>query len=478
MENNLELDDIQGFAVKGYSYLEAASYKMIKIKDADSAKQWIGKIISQITTANRENRHEYCANLSISYYGLQALRLSTESVYSFDLDFQEEGFASPITQNRLRTLGDIGTNAPENWEWGGNDTDRANIHLLLMLFAKDDANLKQFCEIFEKDFDAYQLEQVHEFFTHKMPNSKEHFGFRDSIAQPEIEGYSKKPASENVIKAGEFILGYVNEYNILPESPYASEAEDKKNILPTFPNKKGYKDIGKNGTYIVFRQLEQDVKAFWSFIKKAAQEVNGYDLERLGAKIVGRWRSGAPITKCPIHDNPDLAQDNDFNYAETDTDGMKCPIGAHIRRSNPRDAFMKDAKKSVLFAQKHRLMRRGRSYGKPFVENFDLNEILTKPDDGVKRGLYFLAVNANFGRQFNFIQQAWVNDGAFQGLSHEPDVLLGSQTEVAEGEKTYFSMPQEPIRQRIEVPKAYIRVRGSMNFFLPSMRTLQWIANL
>jgi deferrochelatase/peroxidase EfeB len=173
-----------------------------------------------------------------------------------------------------------------------------------------------------------------------------------------------------------------------------------------------------------------------------------------------------------------MGKHNDFNYAETDKDGMKCPIAAHIRRSNPRDTFTEDAEKSIAFARKHRLMRRGRSYGVPFVPSLKAEDILLKPDDGVKRGLYFVAINANFGRQFNFIQQAWISDGGFQGLSHEPDVLLGGQAEVLNGNTTYFSMPQETARQRIKTHEAYIHVRGSMNFFLPSLRAVQWIADL
>lgn len=475
---NLELDDIQGFVVKGYVYLPVACYKMLRITDAPLAKKWLASLQPRLTTANRQARHDSCVNIALSYFGLQALNLPADTIKTFAVEFMDYSFDNPLKQHDLRILGDVGKNAPEHWHWGGKDEERQQIHILLMLFADNEAHLNQLINQYEAEMTAHKLEEVNQFFSNPLPNEKEHFGFRDGISQPEIEGYKNKNTYEAPIKAGEFILGYPNEYNLLPETPETQASYDAQNILPASPTKAGYKDIGKNGTYMIFRQLEQDVKGFWTFLQQATKEVDGYSVERLGAKVVGRWQSGAPVTECPMHDKPDMNKHNDFTYAETDKDGMKCPIGAHIRRSNPRDTFTEDAKKSIVFARKHRLIRRGRSYGVPFVANFDAQEILLKPDDGVQRGLYFLALNANFGRQFNFIQQAWISDGSFQGLSHEPDVVLGNQAEVLSKNQTYFSMPQETARQRIKTHEAYVRVRGSMNFFLPSLRAVQWIASL
>jgi Dyp-type peroxidase family len=474
----LELNDIQGFVVKGYTYLPLACYKMLKITDAVLAKQWLASLRPQITTANKEARHSSCVNVAVSCFGLRALGLPDDVVQSFAVEFLDYSFDNPVKQHELRILGDVGKNAPAHWEWGGNDQDRQQIHILLMVFASDEAQLNELLARYDKDLTAHKLEGVHQFFSNPMPDEKEHFGFRDGISQPEIEGYNNKNSYEMPIKAGEFILGYPNEYALLPETPEVQASYDAKNILPTLPTKADYKDVGKNGSYMVFRHLEQDVKGFWTFMQEATKEVDGYDVERLGAKVVGRWQSGAPITTCHMHDNAGMNRHNDFGYAETDKDGMQCPIASHIRRSNPRDTFMEDPKKSTAFARKHRLMRRGRSYGVPFVASLSAKDILAKPDDGIKRGLYFLAINANFGRQFNFIQQTWINDGGFQGLSHEPDVLLGSQTEAVNGITTYFSMPQESVRQRIKTHEAYIHVRGSMNFFLPSLRAIDWIANV
>ena len=478
MENTLDLDDIQGLIVKGYGYMPSAAYKLLTIQDPQAAKKWLAKITPELTTANRQKRHDFCVNLAISYFGLQALQIPQDTVNSFALEFQEHPFQDVITQHRLRILGDVGDNAPQHWEWGGVDEERQKIHLILMLFASSEAHLQEICQTVEKDFSQYGITELRHFITHQLPENKEHFGFHDGLAQPEIEGYTKEAPSDNVIKAGEFILGYKNEYDRFPESPTVSKQLDAQNILPTATNDAASKDIGKNGSYMVFRQLEQNVKGFWDFVNNAAQKLEGYTTEHLAAKIVGRWKSGAPITLAPDKDNPDLANFDSFGFYDQDFDGMKCPIGSHIRRSNPRDAFMKNKKKGIAFSRKHRFLRRGRSYGKPFVESFDVQDILKKPQDDHKRGLHFIGFNTSFGRQFEFIQQAWETNPMFLGLAQEPDPLLGSQVLAENKIEAVFSMPQCPVRQRVTNMETYIRVRGSMYFFLPSLRAIQWITTL
>jgi deferrochelatase/peroxidase EfeB len=235
---NLELDDIQGFVVKGYTYLPVACYKMLRITDAPLAKKWLASLQPRLTTANKQARHDSCVNIALSYFGLQALKLPADTIHTFAVEFMDYPFENPLKQHDLRILGDVGKNAPEHWHWGGKDEERQQIHILLMLFADNEARLNQLINQYEAEMTAHKLEEVNQFFSHPLPNEKEHFGFRDGISQPEIEGYKNKSTYEAPIKAGEFILGYPNEYDLLPETPETQASHDVQNILPASPTEK------------------------------------------------------------------------------------------------------------------------------------------------------------------------------------------------------------------------------------------------
>ena len=244
----------------------------------------------------------------------------------------------------------------------------------------------------------------------RQPDSKEHFGFLDGIGQPVIEGTGREAKQMNrtghatVVKAGEFILGYENEMQ-------------KIDPLPATAN---IADFGRNGTYLVYRQLEQHVHQFWQYIEETTRGADGTspqaEQDKLGAKMVGRWKSGAPMTTHPHSDPaapPAVDQSNNFTFAEKDASGFGCPVGAHIRRTNPRDSLFDDPEVSLRTAKRHRIIRRGRSYG-----NRSQNVYV---DDGQERGLHFICLNSNIERQFEFIQQNWANNQSFSALYNETD---------------------------------------------------------
>jgi deferrochelatase/peroxidase EfeB len=164
------------------------------------------------------------------------------------------------------------------------------------------------------------------------------------------------------------------------------------------------RDLGANGTYLVFRQIEQDVARFWNALDRATQG-DAKRREWLAAKVVGRWPIGAPFTLQPdARTDPSPNKDdpsNDFSYRPADADGVACPLGAHIRRANPRDTLGNDPAVALTSARRHRLLRRGRAYGLPLVNRLT--------DDGKERGLHFVCLNANLERQFEFVQQTWIN---------------------------------------------------------------------
>jgi Dyp-type peroxidase family len=232
----------------------------------------------------------------------------------------------------------------------------------------------------------------------------------------------------------------------------------------------GMHDFGRNGTYLVFRQLAQDVSKFWNFIDQATRTASGKSdssaQEKLGAKFVGRWESGAPLVLSPHRDKPSLGSENNFEYLSTDPHGSACPIGSHIRRANPRDSLGPDARTALNTANRHRILRRGRSYGHRLA-----NRMM---DDGKERGLLFICLNSDIQRQFEFVQQTWINNPVFGGLDQEVDPLIGN---LAKGDAV-FTVQGEPLRTRVHNLSRFVTVKGGSYFFLPSLRALKYIASL
>jgi len=271
------------------------------------------------------------------------------------------------------------------------------------------------------------------------------FGFMDGISNPGIEG-SGIPGpnpQEPPIKAGEFFLGYPNEVGELPPMPTPES-------------------LGRNGTYVVMVKFHTRVAAFRQYLRANAAGQGAQ--ERLAAKIVGRWPSGAPLALAPERDDPELGGDplrnDDFLYAADDPLGLKCPFGSHARRMNPRDS------KILGVARIHRILRRGTSYG-PMLPAGVLE------DDGVDRGIVFVFVGADLERQFEFVKKDWVNKGLFIGTQSEMDPLIGPNAGTGQ-----FTIPQQPIRQRLKGLPAFVTNRGGEYFFAPGLRALRWLAEL
>ncbi len=220
--------------------------------------------------------------------------------------------------------------------------------------------------------------------------------------------------------------------------------------------------LGRNGSYIVFRKLHQRVAAFRRYLKDNATTAD--DQEFLAAKMMGRWRSGAPLATCPVHDNPELGADptknNDFGFKADDPLGYNTPLGSHIRRVNPRDADVAGVTRI------HRMIRRGTAYGPLLPEG-------VLEDDGADRGLMFAFVGANLGRQFEFVQSEWMNDSAFYGGGSERDPIAG-----ATDQSGTFPIPRRPIRRVLAALPRFVVTRGGEYCFLPSLRALQWLAEL
>jgi Dyp-type peroxidase family len=461
--SELERDDIQGMLLSAYGHLPWSANAVLRIVDAGLARKWLAALAESITTATGK-QHRRGTNLALTYTGLNKLGLDTAAM-AFPVAFVE-GMGS---ERRARILSDDGPSAPDRWLWG---TGPNAVDILLMLFAHEEAALNASLADHRAAFAAGGIHEVVTLFAQRHADGKEHFGFSDGIAQPAIRGETRsEPArrrtnSANDVAAGEFILGYTNEYGLTSETPKVDAAADPGAVLRLATS--GKRDFGRNGSYLIVRQLEADVAKFWRFLDTRTQGPNGSDpraREWLAAKFVGRWPSGAPLVKTPFADDPALRNDNDFGF-DADRDGLLCPIGAHIRRANPRDGFAgESAPQSTRRSNRHRILRRGRPYGPRIADAL--------VDDGASRGLIFICLNADIERQFEFVHQTWLNNVTFGGLENEIDPLIGSQSEGA-----WMTVPKEPFRRRIKGIERYVTTKGGAYCFLPGLRALRYLASL
>jgi Dyp-type peroxidase family len=437
----LEFDDIQNGVLYPRPSPYVGTYVLLRIDDRTAGRELmrrLGPVVSAGPPAS-DPAHGAWVTVALTYQGLQALGVPRESLDSFPPEFRQ-GMAA-----RAAELGDIGESSPANWE---KPLGTGDVHVALAALSPDAERLAAAVQRARR---AHQelpgVEVIWRQDCYQLPTGRTSFGFKDGIGQPAVEG-SGIPGSnptERPIKAGEFILGYPDETGGLPPGP-----------TPEL--------LGRNGTYIVFRKLHTRVAAYRRYLRERA--VSREEEALLGAKMVGRWHSGAPLALSPDHDDPELgadpARNNNFNYHD-DLRGFRCPAGAHARRANPRDALDDEGSVNVRL---HRMIRRGTSYGPVLPEG-------VLEDDGADRGIVFVFVGAHLKRQFEFVKTQWLNDGIFIGASAEKDPLVAPN----DGSGS-FTIPQRPIRRRLQGLPPFVVVRGGEYCFVPGLRALRWLAEL
>jgi Dyp-type peroxidase family len=470
----LETRDIQGIAVSGYGHLFYSEYWFLHFPSREDTKQWLRKVIPNVTTADwtdaggKRMKPDAAVNLAFTPAGMEQFGYPESDLSAFSFEFLS-GMAEP---ERARRLGDDGRSLPASWEIGHPDAQP--IHVLLILEAPSPDASDGLRQTYERLNKAHNVEEVAPRQRGHVPrNHREHFGFADGISQPDIAG-SPRPSIVDEVPAGEFVLGYPNAYGMLPATPTISSEFDPGNHLTKVihGDQTGTrKDFGRNGTYLVFRKLHQDVAGFRRFVRSASPP--GME-EHNAAKMVGRWPSGAPLVLSPTADDKDAAQaprNNNFAYRKDDPDGLRCPIASHIRRTNPRDGLEVDPQQSLETVMRHRIMRRGASYG-PRLEPGVLE------DDGKDRGLLFICLNSDIKRQFEFLQQTWINDPKFAGLDHDRDPLVGNNIEAGSSEvgPFNFTIPAVPVRRVLKGIPRFVTTRGGGYFFLPSMSALRFLS--
>ncbi|WP_328966606.1 Dyp-type peroxidase [Streptomyces sp. NBC_00239] len=463
----LELDDIQGILARGYGSLTAACFLLLTIT-GPAARPALGRLAPKVANGSAEPPHT-AVNLAFTSEGIRRLGLDTSGTSGFSQEFVT-GMAEP---NRSRLLGDVGENAPRHWLWGGPDTPP--VHVLALLYARDEQLLAALeAEVRHDVLGAGGLTEIARLGTAELTD-REPFGFRDGISQPLVEGLSKASGAggDDVVKAGEFVLGYPNEYGLLTDRPLLPASHDATGLLPRAHDGSGA-DFGRNGSYLVLRQFRQDLDGFRQYLEDATRRPDGATDPQaagaLAARMMGRWPSGAPLVRAPHHDDPALATDNDFGYFATDPEGLSCPLGAHIRRAHPRDSLDPDpgSARSIAIGRRHRILRRGRAYG-PGSRAYGTADAAAPGTDG--SGLHFLCLNANISRQFEFIQHTWLNNPDFNGLYDGPDPVVGARQD----HHSTFTVQARPVRTRYRDLPQFVYVRGGAYFFLPGLRALRYL---
>jgi Dyp-type peroxidase family len=496
-----DLLDIQGLILSGYGKKPAARYAIFRIVDGGAALKWLRRALTRIQygsyrgTRRREAPFldDLCFNVAFTYQGFRALGLHETALSGFALPYQE----GMCESNRARRLGDDGDSDPKNWRWGRPEQP---VHGLLAVYAGEgDADPEDWVRI--QEFIDAQLCRAHgadiitvlDTVASNLTRRKEHFGFRDGIANPRLAGLPRQ-RTDDLVAAGEVLLGHLNEYDKFPLSPEVPVSADPSGILAEVEGRLDRRDFGKNGSYLVFRQLSQDVPGFWSYIEAMRETVPDAPPGRAGrewlaAKLVGRWPNGTPLSRFPDAPGPPVEKELDsFLYGlNQDSFGDRCPIGAHVRRTNPRDTALpvphdpelcgdpRDERvraARLSLTNRHRILRRGRAYGPPVDEEFDIDALRSR-DCAEERGLHFLCFNANLSRQFEFVQSNWVQNPSFAGLSSDPDPLLAANRELPY-RASDFTIQGCPVRRVRELPRV-VETRGGAYFFMPSRRALQYL---
>jgi Dyp-type peroxidase family len=465
------LNDIQAVLLRG-TRMGHARYFALGVAAAGAAREALGRL-APIDSTEAKNRHDlyidsaalqddrpdWRLNLGITYDGLKVLGLSPDSLATFPEEFH------PLTPERATGIGDIEESDPAQWlpAFASPNGTPPAVHVILILVARSSEVLETTTEKVRRligESDAFVELSHHD--GQALPDEKVHFGYVDGVTQPQIRGGPpvRFPSPQSEVAAGEFVLGYENENGFLYPVPQPDA-------------------LGRNGTYGVFRILKQDVDAFEAFLTTNAPLSGppvGVDArEWLAAKLCGRWRNGVPLSLSPDTDtpNPPLTPTglDDFDFVPTathpttfdDRRGFRCPVGAHIRRSNPRSGTVAGGSPNA-----HRLVRRGIPYGPAYDP--------THPNDGVERGLLGMFLCASIKNQFEFLMSEWINGDSF-GLRGDLDPVTGRNLPTSSRfVLPHADTPKQPTR--LTGFGTFVTTRASAYCFLPSLTALRYISRL
>jgi Dyp-type peroxidase family len=474
----LKLTEIQGNVVVGFNK-DHTSYLFLALPDDQAqARSWLAELVGQVATAeevkqfndlfrairrrrgDREGVVEAAwMNLAFTHEGLGQLGVAESELSQFPKEFREG------MRRRKKTIGDVGDNDPDRWP---NDLGRRTIHALMIVAADsaDDLNREVLYFVRHAASRGVSLVFQQDGMTRPDAPGHEHFGFRDGVSQPGIRGLtgSSYPIGSDedgphhdVVAGGEFVVGYPRE-----RPPTRDPADDPLSPQPEWT---------ENGSYLVFRRLRQDVKGFRDFLDtEAARQRTTVDL--LGAKLVGRYRSGAPLVGAgdaaedPGTTNADVLQRtriNAFGYS-TDPQGTQVPRAAHIRKTYPRDQQVSDGE----LGERPRILRRGIPFGQSFRHgNPPDSPVGADPQFPNDRGLCFVCYQRSIRDQFELIQCTWVNQEAVPEAGDGVDPIASQAS------------PERKLRvpgavaDPVHLPEQWVTTTGGEYFFSPSISALE-----
>ena len=434
----LEVEDLQHFLVTRTPAL-AARYEFLSFENADAGRRWLAGMIDKIGTiasVGTSSPDARWVTLAFTHAGLRAMGVDDTALATFPEEFRE-GLAS-----RAELLGLTGHNAPEHW-----DPYLAGpaFHAIAILFARDATERER-----SKQSHAEHLAKVGgvkllgSLDLHALPpfgEPREHFGYLDRLTHVTIDGTNESPTAGSLpaVKPGEFFIGY--------------EDESGETVPPPQPEA-----LTHNGSYMAYLRIQEHVGVFRDFLKAHGGPTRD-EQELMAAKLMGRWRSGAPLVLRPDKDDPelgkDLARTNDFNFEKLDPHGYACPVGSHIRRMNPRDTGDN--------LNRHTLIRRGGTYGDLLPPD--------APDDGADRGIAAFMGCGSLIRQFEFVMSVWINNTDFKGQENSRDPIVGTQDGTLD-----MVIPKRPVRKKITGIPAFTTIRGGAYLFLPGIKGLRFLA--
>jgi Dyp-type peroxidase family len=408
-------------------------------------------------------------NLALTFAGLQLLE--APELEALPQEFREGMKA------RAQLIGDIDVNEPARWLAPFSE----DIHAVALLAADLRDDVERLYRQLKRHMRPRGITEVGQLEGQTRPGDQrghEHFGFKDGISQPGIAGLTApedlKPGQE-MVAAGEFILGYPEQNGAPPPPPQPSGYEPP----PPAPPPPSGPEWTRNGSYLVFRRLRQDVRGFTDFIRQQAA-ATGIRPDLLEAKFVGRYKSGAPLERTrnedpgfdPQAEDPSIADQsvleddriNNFDYAPGDEDGLLVPRAAHIRKAYPRSQEPPGKAES----ERRRILRRGIPYGPEFVESESPYPPDGNPAADQDRGLLFLCYQASIADQFEFIQSHWANHDDFPQPEDGRDPIISQ--DVADPR---FRIPPRPDRLTLA---RWVLTTGGDYFFSPSMSALHLLA--
>jgi Dyp-type peroxidase family len=437
-----EQHDTQGNILRGYTHLSQVEYLFERIGDRDRARELLAELLTEVTTDEEWAEKagvRRTLNIAFTHGGLAKLGHGQPFEAPEFADFREG------MQARAREcLADCGDNDPDRWEPGLREA----ADLLVTMYWDGSEGERSGLEALRDRLAAAGMHEVYRQRADTLKGHREQFGFTDGFSQPVVEpGNAQNPQGEGVlepwnplalrlrsrwrpVRLGEFLLGHLDEDDVVPG------AGDPRL---------------RNGTFMVWRKLRQDVERFEQFFERAAG--GGPDRRAsLESRAVGRWRDGTSLIDAPRRPARSAGErpaNNAFVYGR-DPAGVSCPIGAHVRRANPRDGLGWWTHRT----RRHRIIRRGVPY---------------EDDDG-SRGLVFVCFNASISRQFELIQGRWLMDGDAFGLGADQDFLLGRGKLTVQGDRrrpaSYLPAPE----------RQFVTTRGGYYLFVPGIDSLRRIA--